>query len=469
MFRALAPVTRALSPVIIALLCSTTQAQQDVPPELVQPLTQINQKSVTATIAFLASDEMAGRDTPSREFDMAAAYVAARFQGAGLTGGGDEGSFFQTTNIATLQLPESGISIQQDGKPVQHFGLLSGDAEASSFTGKVTFVSASDEIRDQKYAGPVYFETGDLSDRRAISNLVRQTASLKQRGATAILIPVAADSPLIAIAQQKRQPALVQPRGGFAGPTLLVSPMQPGGNFAIEIPKQAGGQAAVRNVIGVLKGSDPKLANEAIIFTAHLDHIGQTSGMGDTIFNGADDDASGVTAVLTLADAFASLPTPPKRTVIFMTFWGEEKGLLGSNYYANHPTWPLNQTIANINIEMIGRPEPGANEKVWVTGWHYSSLGELMNVGSQKVGVLTFEHPKLSEMLYRASDNYSLVEKGVIAHSFSAGSLHSDYHQVGDEWEKLELRHMTRVIQGLFAGSLPIANGDVTPEKKPAR
>ena len=100
-----------------------------------------------------------------------------------------------------------------------------------------------------------------------------------------------------------------------------------------------------------------------------------------------------------------------------------------------------------------------------MTGWHESNLGELMNQGSKSVDVLTFEHPKFSAMLYRASDNYSFVEKGVIAHSFSAGSMHSDYHQVTDEWEKLELKHMTRVIQGLFAGSLPIANGEVTPQR----
>jgi Zn-dependent M28 family amino/carboxypeptidase len=218
-------------------------------------------------------------------------------------------------------------------------------------------------------------------------------------------------------------------------------------------------------VIGVLPGSDPELAKESIVFTAHLDHIGLKGSVGDTICNGADDDATGVTAVLTLADAFAALKTPPKRSVIFMTFWGEEKGLLGSRYYCENPVWPLDKTVANINIEMIGRPEAGANEKCWVTGWHNSDLGKLMNDGSQSVGILIFEHPKYSEMLYRASDNYSFVQKGVIAHSFSAGSLHEDYHQPSDEVEKLELKHMTRVIQGLFAGSLPIANAEVTPAK----
>jgi hypothetical protein len=343
--------------------------------------------------------------------------------------------------------------------------LLSGDAESYSYTGEVRFISAKDDFRDTKFDGPVYFAAGKLKDRRTISNLARQTAVLKRNGATAILIPVEPESRLVELAKTALAPSLVRSRGGFAGPTLLVSNLNPGGKFEIDLPRQSGGEAVVHNVIGVLPGSDPKLQDEAIIFTAHLDHIGEKSGDGDTIFNGADDDASGVTAVVTLADAYAAMETPPKRTVIFMTFWGEEKGLLGSRFYSNHPTWPLKQTVANINIEMIGRPEAGANEKAWMTGWHESSLGELMNKGSQAVDILIFEHPQMSRMLYRASDNYSFVEKGVIAHSFSAGSLHADYHQVGDEWEKLELRHMTRVIQGLFAGSLPIANGKVTPEK----
>lgn len=447
------------------LLPGLADAQTNLAPELARPLQAINESSVTATIAFLACDELAGRDTPSAELNIASAYVAARFRGAGLQGGGDSGGFYQSTNIATVQLPSSGINITQDGKPIQQFGLLSGDAEPFSCSGEVTFVSSQDDFRNTKFNGPVCFTTGKLKDRRAVSNLARQTAVLKRNGATAILLPVEPESQLVQRAKAALEPSLVKPRGGFAGPTLLVSMLKPGGKFEIDLPRQSGGEAVVHNVIGVLPGSDPKLKDEAIIFTAHLDHIGKKAGTGDTVFNGADDDASGVTAVLTLADAYAAMETPPKRTVIFMTFWGEEKGLLGSRYYSNHPTWPLDKTVANINIEMIGRPEAGANEKAWLTGWHESNLGELMKQGSQAVGIIIFEHPRMSRMLYRASDNYSFVEKGVIAHSISAGSLHADYHQVGDEWEKLELRHMTRVIQGLFAGSLPIAEGEVTPEK----
>ena len=118
---------------------------------------------------------------------------------------------------------------------------------------------------------------------------------------------------------------------------------------------------------------------------------------------------------------------------------------------------------------MIGRPEPGAHGKVWMTGWHQSDLGTLMQQAAEEVGVLVFEHPRFSSFLYPQSDNWSLVEKGVIAHSFSAGSLHTDYHQPTDEWERLQLDHMTKIIQGLFAGSLPIANGKLTPVKSANR
>ena len=217
-------------------------------------------------------------------------------------------------------------------------------------------------------------------------------------------------------------------------------------------------------MIGVLPGSDETLASEALVISAHLDHLGEVGG---TVYNGADDNATGVTAVVSLADAFGALENRPKRSVVFMAFWGEEQGLRGSRDFAERPLWPLENMVANINIEMIGRPESGARNKTWVTGWERSDLGPLMALGAKRVDTLVFAHPQFSgDMLYRASDNWPLADKGVIAHSFSAGSLHSDYHQPTDDWQRLELDHMTAVIRGLFAGALPIANGELTPKKK---
>jgi len=239
--------------------------------------------------------------------------------------------------------------------------------------------------------------------------------------------------------------------------------------LTLELPAVRLGASKHHNVAGILRGSDPKLAAEALLITAHLDHIGVRRRGKDRINNGADDDASGVTGVLALADAFAALKVRPKRSVIFMTFWGEERGLLGSKDFAAHPAWPLAKIVANVNLEMIGRPEQGARFKTWMTGWTKSDLGELVARGAKRVGVEVFRHRRFSPMLYGASDNASFVHKGVIAHSFSAGSLHKDYHQPSDEWEKLDLEHMTKVIQGLFAGCLPIANGVLTPTAKARR
>jgi Zn-dependent M28 family amino/carboxypeptidase len=243
-----------------------------------------------------------------------------------------------------------------------------------------------------------------------------------------------------------------------------------GAEVQLKVPPRRRVSEQVRNVAGVLRGSDPRLSAEAIVITAHLDHIGRAAGdrQGDVIFNGADDNATGVTAVVTLAEAFGRLQPRPARSVVFITFWGEEKGLLGSKAWCEQPLWPLEKTVANINIEMIGRPEEGAAEKMWGTGWTRSSLGPQLAAGAKRAGIEVFHREDVSEMLYARSDNYSFVQKGVIAHSFSAGSLHQDYHQLTDEFTRLNIPHMTRIIQGLFAGSLPLARGELTPTKSAA-
>ena len=456
---------RAIVITIIAMSPATISAQEkfEIPEELKASYNLINRRSVEGAVTFLASDAMRGRQTPSRELDIASAYVAARFKAAGLEGLGDKGGFLQTTNVATSSVPTGGIEFSVDGKAVNHFGLLSA-GDSFEYEGEI-LVLTGDEPRDQQFDGPITFVVAPFEGPRDSSNFNRKMVQYRRRGATAILVQVATDHALTGAAKRATNPRIVSRRGGASGPVLLVPEMDlKGKKLEMNLPAQIGGKAPVSNVIGVLRGSDPELSKEAIVITAHLDHIGEQGVMGDTISNGADDNATGSTAIVTLADAYGAMKTPPKRSVIFMTFWGEEKGFLGSYHYVKNPTWPLAKTVCNINIEMIGRPEPGANEKVWVTGWDKSDLGKLMNEGSESVGVLTFEHPELSRGgLFRASDNYPFFEKGIVAHSFSAGSLHEDYHQVTDHVEKLELRHMTRVIQGLFAGSLNIANG-ATPE-----
>lgn len=423
-------------------------------------ISNISEQKIRSTISFLASDELGGRDTPSPELTIASAFVASRFLGAGLEGGGEDGSFYQYAEVATQQF-STNVTLLVGEQSVEHFGLLSGSDENLDISGVPTNYE-SDANVDNKI---VVMEAPDVADRRAEAEFRRELGKVS-RAAQVVLLQVAPDHPFVSQAARKQRPTLVSTRRTPMGTVLLVPKMENSPKVHLKIPKNVAGKAEVRNVIGVLKGSDPESSQEAVIYSAHLDHIGKTSGEGDVVFNGADDDATGVTAVIALADAFGSLKTPPKRTVIFMTFWGEEKGLLGSRHYAKNPTWPLDKIVANVNLEMLGRPEGGAYHKCWMTGWQKSNLGELMRSEASKVGVEIFEHPRFSAMLYGASDNASFVREGVIAHSFSAGSLHEDYHQLGDHWQKLELGHMTKVIQGIFVGSYPIANGALTPSSR---
>lgn len=431
----------------------------------------IEQSEVLSTVSFLASDEMAGRNTPSTELDIAAAYVSARFKGAGLDGLGPEGSYYQTTELTQYLQPKTEAIITRDGMPLECRGVLFGGEKESTVTAKTSDgkdlndVTGKIVVIDEFPLRPQAVDNPGM----LVATWSRRVTQIASNGAAAILVRVADDSILPEAAGRLREKPLTFPAQFLtACPVILIGASSDiTGEIHVEAPARETVVTPVRNVIGVLRGSDPELAKEAIIISAHLDHIGRLEGDrgGDTINNGADDNATGVTAVVTLADAYSSLKQRPKRSIIFMTFWGEEKGLLGSKYYAENPLWPLEKTVANINLEMIGRPEENAEGKAWGTGWTRSNLGDQMAAGAVRADVTIFYREDVSEMLYTRSDNYAFVQKGVIAHSFSAGSLHSDYHQPTDEVSRLNLPHMTRIIQGLFAGSLPIADGELTPSK----
>ncbi len=431
-------------------------------------LSEITEGRVTATISFLASDELAGRATGSVEFNIAARYVASRFRGAGLDGSLADGDFYHITMKQLIKTPSESVKlVGSDSRPIGQFALLAAGDKIVSYAGDLKKIDLTSELPTSGLDGVVGgMMPGNSKGPRILSQVARMTSTLKDAGAKALLLGVSDDSDLIGMARESQEkPRSESARSRFAIPVLLVPEVALSApSIQLEIPAAIISESPMRNVIGLLKGADPELSKEAILFSAHLDHLGTKPGTGDVIFNGADDDASGVTAVLTLADAFAKMPKP-KRSLLFMTFWGEESGLLGSKQFVETPAWPMDKIRANVNIEMIGRPEPGARGKIWMTGWPESDLGVLMNKASLPFGVEIFNHPKHSAMLYRASDNWSFAQKGVIAHSFSAGSLHADYHQPDDEWDRLEIPHMTRVIQGLFVASLPMANGEATPSK----
>ncbi len=200
------------------------------------------------------------------------------------------------------------------------------------------------------------------------------------------------------------------------------------------------------NVVGILRGADPVAGKDAILLTAHLDHLGVGPvKKGDRIYNGADDDASGATAVIELARVFSQGPRPA-RTVLFVLFGSEELGGFGNRYFLDHPPVPLDHMVANLEFEMIGRRDPSLpKDGLWLTGFNRSDLGpELARHGA---ALVADPHPK--ENFFQRSDNYSLARRGIIAQTVSSFGLHADYHQPSDELERIDFAHMEQAISSM--------------------
>lgn len=214
------------------------------------------------------------------------------------------------------------------------------------------------------------------------------------------------------------------------------------------------------NVVGVLRGSDPKASREAILLTAHLDHLGIGPAVGgDTIYNGADDDASGVAAVLELARALSRGPRP-RRTVIFALFGSEETGGQGAKYFQNHPPVPLNRIVANLEFEMIGRPDAAvAPRTLWLTGYERSDLGAAL--ASHGARLVADPHPE--QHFFHRSDNYVLARRGVVAHTVSSFGLHRDYHQPSDDIAHLDFAHLTDAIESFIQPVRWLCNSNFKP------
>lgn len=215
-----------------------------------------------------------------------------------------------------------------------------------------------------------------------------------------------------------------------------------------------------RNVVAKLSGTDPAHEHDVILLTAHLDHLGiRRPVRGDAIYNGADDDASGTTAVLELARSLAAEPKP-RRTVIFALFGSEEKGALGSIYFRAHPPVPLADIAAYLEFEMIGRPDPAVpRDTLWLTGWKRTDLGpELARHGAHLVA-----DPHPAEDFFRRSDNYVFAKQGIIAQTVSSYGLHHDYHQPSDDLARIDFQHMDEAIESMLGPIIWLANSDFVP------
>jgi Zn-dependent M28 family amino/carboxypeptidase len=219
------------------------------------------------------------------------------------------------------------------------------------------------------------------------------------------------------------------------------------------------------NVVGILRGSDPKLKNEYIMFSAHMDHLGVCAKKGDMICNGANDDASGTATVLELARIFTSGPRP-KRSIAFTTYGSEELGLLGSRAFATEPPIPLADIAADIEFEQTGFPESKVRSKTfWMTGSSFSDLGALLRQHGSQLA----DDPYSGSPFFSQSDNYSLATKGVVAHTISGAAEFPDYHKPGDEVQKLNFDFLASSLQSVLPGFEWLVNTDTRPKYLPGK
>jgi hypothetical protein len=423
----------------------------------------ITDARVRDAVSFLASDELLGRDSPSPGLNTAANWLAERFAKAGLV------PATKDTWLQKYVLP--GVTY---------------DASAVKVSVRVQFGDKADKKEPAKELQPGtevrLFRLGDQASSKeqakedaaatvALYGDPRVERLLMSMGSQRpLLLEVDTDNPHWRLSAGVQQ-SMARVRKGSRPVFLVAKGALPGGPFddkfeerhysvEYEVPAPKTLDVELPNVVAVLPGASKP--DEYVVVSAHFDHIGVGPAIdGDSIYNGADDDASGTTAVLLLAESLAKMPRL-QRSVAFVCFSAEEKGLLGSNAFAEHPPFALDKMVANINIEMIGRPEEGKQKKAWITGKEYSDFAAISGPALARAGIELVDF-NLAKMLFAQSDNYSLARAGVVAHSISAGSLHADYHKPSDEVKKLDIPHMTAVILGLREMVVEFANRPAPP------
>lgn len=249
--------------------------------------------------------------------------------------------------------------------------------------------------------------------------------------------------------------------GGQDGGFIQFWPYEPDGRAADDAAPATNAAVQVPNVIGILPGSDAARAGEYVILTAHFDHVGvgTPSEDGDSVYNGADDNASGTAALVEIAQAFGSLVVRPARPVLFLATSGEEKGLLGATWFATNPTVFLSEAVAVLNMDMVGRNSP---DSIGLVGHDYSSLGPLLvriAADSRNLALSVDTDPAPGEDLFTRSDHYPFARTGIPAIAITS-ALHQHYHHPDDEAALIDIDKAARVARLIFIAAYELATGE---------
>ncbi|MBA2525249.1 MAG: M28 family peptidase [Pyrinomonadaceae bacterium] len=499
---------------------------------------QITVAQIRDYLTFIASDEMEGRDTPSRGLDLTAKFLAMNLARWGLKPSGDDGTFFQKIALrrdlvnkeqTRVRLNDQNLAFGEDYIALPVNADVSGqlvfagngwfiksknmdaykgiDAKGkiavifTSLSGLPRGVRSSDLSSGkpgEDWMDPVQYArkqgaiaTVIVPDFQFLANWERNRQRLSERPTTVVekfqpavtsRLPGIVVTPRIAnlLFQGEKQNATALFEATFGGEMPEPFELSPSKKMSISVSSK-GEAIATQNVVAVFEGSDPVLKDEYVALGAHYDHVGTgTPVNGDTIYNGADDDGSGTTALLAIAEALAKSSTRSKRSVLFNWHSGEEKGLWGSRYFTEYPTIPLQKIVAQINIDMIGRSKKegdtnprnnslsGPNE-IYVIGSKMMSteLGELTEAVNKGYLNLTYnfryDDPKDPNRFFFRSDHYNYARKGIPIVFFFDGE-HEDYHRPGDEPQKIDYEKMQKIVRTVYVTMWEIANRPTRPK-----
>jgi hypothetical protein len=450
----------------------------------------ITAAAVERDIHALAHDSTRGRDTPSPELEKAAAFLAHRFSVLGLEPAGDDGTFIHRWDYQLTTLDRDATVVRAQGQQppptyeADYFlvpGFQPTAAAPAFYAGVAGEVSTlPTEARGRFLVFDLLVPTLDQEWQRRLSATIPPAMGAGGAGIILVMHPdfprdmiaalagmtagQQAPFPLVGITDDAALDLVTAAGADLAAARAAGAPTSLGERpIEVEVART---QESHRppNVVAIRHGSDPALRDTYVLITAHFDHlgVGEPDERGDSIFSGADDNASGTTALLKMARAFMALPAAPARSVVFLAVSGEEKGLLGSMAFAENPTIPIADVVANINLDMVGRNHP---DTVIAIGQEYSTLEDvLLRVQNRPgLGLTIIEDPQPEEMFFFRSDQLSFIQRGIPAVFFTTGD-HEDYHRQSDRAERIDYDKLARIARLAFHVAYDIAMNPAAPE-----
>jgi len=395
----------------------------------------INVKEVERIEKVLASDEMAGREAGKKSSEKAAQFIADEFKKAGINTLNKASNYLQPFNLVEAKLVE--VKGEVNNKELE--------------SAKFFALTTKPELEVDEKSGYEYKTiVGGANMMQAAYNIIKEGKN------TVVFVDESY------AANFSRLNRFAQPGFQSEASTVFILSNTTPQKFKIKA-KYKIDEVPMMNVVGILPGTTKP--NEYIIFSAHYDHLGIGKAVnGDSIYNGANDDAAGTTAVIMLANYFKQLNNNA-RTLVFAAFTAEEIGGFGSKYFSKQ--FDPKQVVAMFNIEMIGTESKWGKNSAYMTGYEKTDMGKILQQNLKGTDFKFYPDPYPDQDLFYRSDNATLARLGVPAHTISTSKMDSEkyYHTVDDEIETLDMKNMAAIIKAIAESSKTIVGGMDTPSR----